>query len=265
MKVTLAYPPQGLMAALALMLSCASYPTGFDFLKAKGFDTPWFALVRIGDTVKSIEEDRIPELMSVLRESERIEDRPIVPTLTISLAIGASFASQGIDIEVGEDGDMAIDHVGERFCFHCARLPSFAQAAFNQSTDVQLPPITAVELSANSSFGQDWWRVVYRDDHSCEWIGNEQTDRKGNYIGVLDTMQWARVMTCIEFYGLEQLPAHLDDPNAHDARHLVLTVHRGDVSKTIDEYNNAGPGYMRTAESKLLQVADEVAWHERPQ
>ena len=126
--------------------------------------------------------------------------------------------------------------------------------------------ITAVELSANSywSFGHDWWRVVYRDDRSCDWVGNLQTERKGSFIGVLDASQWERVVSCIESFGLEQLPESIGGPD-HDGRHLVLTVHRGAVSKTVDEYERAGPPAMRTAEATLLNVAREVAWQARPQ
>ena len=125
--------------------------------------------------------------------------------------------------------------------------------------------ITAVELSANSYWSAGhWWRVIYRDDRSCEWVGNVETERKGNFVGVLDAAQWERVVWCIESFGVEQLPESIGGPD-HDGRHLVLTVHRGADSKVVDEYESTGPPAMRTAEATLLNVAREVAWQERPQ
>ena len=143
----------------------------------------------------------------------------------------------------------------------CLGLAALASACGGRDPPPR-PPVTAVELSANNywSFGHDWWRVVYRSDLSCEWIGNLQTSRLGEYAGTLEPAQWERVVACVEELGLEQLLPHYDDPNAHDARHLILTVRRGVDATSVDDYNSAGPLEMRQAELLLLGLAREVRW-----
>lgn len=125
-----------MLASLVFELGCALYAAPWsncrDYLAAKGFGHPMFALVKTGDTTMPVHD--LPGLMEVLADSEMIGPRRVVPTFTIQMCIGSSLRSQGLDILVGEDGYCAIHHVDARAYFHCSQLPRFAETAYNQST-----------------------------------------------------------------------------------------------------------------------------------
>jgi hypothetical protein len=125
------------LAPVAFALGCqdpTSYPNGLEYLKAEGFGPNVFAQVR-SETEKNI-NDQVPALLDMLRESEMVPERRIVPFFTIYLESGSSSPSQVVSIQIGIDGYGVMQHVHERAYFYCSELPRFAEAAFNQSTIV---------------------------------------------------------------------------------------------------------------------------------
>ena len=124
-----------LLGSVAFALGCRSHQDCSDYVTAEGFGSRSMVSVRIGETVKNI-NDQHEALLDVLRDSAWIEARPVEPAYTIELLTGGSWESQKMLIQVGEDGDGVIEHVGDRVFFHCSRWPGFARAAFDRSTIV---------------------------------------------------------------------------------------------------------------------------------
>lgn len=127
------------------------------------------------------------------------------------------------------------------------------------------PPISSVELAARSywSFGEDWWRVVFNDDLTCRWSGTVLTPRVGEYSGAVQAKQWADLVACLEALDIDPLaPTYASSPD-HDGRHLILTVHRGDDSKSIDVYEDQCPAALLSAQMTVLGLAEQVDWRER--
>jgi hypothetical protein len=123
-------------ASLCFALSCqspTSFPNGFEYLKAKGFEYPLFAQIRVGNTAKNV-NDQIPSLFAVLRNSEMSARVKLVPAFTIYLETGSSLPSQIILILVDSDGSGEIRFNGQRAYFHCHELPAFANEIFQGSS-----------------------------------------------------------------------------------------------------------------------------------
>jgi hypothetical protein len=124
-----------LLVQVAFLMACqspSSFPNSIEYLKAKGFDHALFAQVRVGDTVKNI-NDQLPILLEVLHNSKMIPKKAVDTVYTISLETGSSLPSQTVSIFVGIDGYGVINFKRKRAYFHCPELPTFAASTFQKS------------------------------------------------------------------------------------------------------------------------------------
>ena len=121
---------------MAVLLACqspTSFPNGYEFLKSKKFGNPYFAQMKVGNTLKNINDD-LPRLLDLLHHSTMVPKRNVNPSYVIYLETGSSSPSQVMSIHLDNDGFGEFHLQRQRAYFQCQELPSFSTSAFQRST-----------------------------------------------------------------------------------------------------------------------------------
>jgi cobalamin biosynthesis Co2+ chelatase CbiK len=122
-----------LMATMSACQSPTSFPNGYEYLTANKFGNPYFAQMKVGNTLKNINDD-LPQLLELLRNSKMVPKRKVNPSYVIYLQTGSSSPSQAMSIHLDNEGFGEFQLHRHTAYFLCRELPSFSASAFQRST-----------------------------------------------------------------------------------------------------------------------------------
>ncbi len=122
-----------LMATMSACQSPTSFPNGYEYLAANKFGHPYFAQMKVGNTLKNINDD-LPQLLELLRKSKMVPKRKVNPTYVIYMQTGSSSPSQAMSILLDSEGFGEFQLRRHTAYFLCRELPSFSASAFQSST-----------------------------------------------------------------------------------------------------------------------------------
>jgi hypothetical protein len=125
-------------------------------------------------------------------------------------------------------------------------------------------PITEITLERTPCYGScPIDTMVFRADGTAEYTGTRFVKRTGRYTGKIargDFDALARLVAEKKFFELkDRYSAPITDQPT-----LITTMKRGDKSKRVSNYGEAGPKELRELEKAIVAAMEKIAWEKAP-